>query len=123
MKPKGLLIFKAIVSLFDGIALLAVPVRYMAFIGITLGVEGSIAAQFFGTLLIGIGLICWFSKDGTRATIGGILLSLFITDVIGFILALRIQLAGLMNPLGWIVVVIWGLLALGLGYFRFLKKA
>ena len=123
MKLKGLLIFKAIVSLLNGIALLVVPIRYMALIGVSLGVEGAIAARFFGTLLIGIGLICWFSKDGTRSTIGGVLLSLFVTDVIGFILALRIQLAVLMNSLGWIVVIIWGLLALGLGYFRFLKKA
>ena len=123
MKLKGLLIFKAIVSLLNGIALLVVPSRYLALIGVSLGVEGAIAARFFGTLLIGIGLICWFSKDGTRSTIGGVLLSLFVTDVIGFILALRIQLAVLMNSLGWIVVIIWGLLALGLGYFRFLKKA
>ena len=122
MKLKGFLVFKAIISIADGIALLIVPVAYMGMIGVALGVEGAIAARFFGTMLIGMGLICWFSRGGERSTIGNILLSLFITDVIGFILALRIQLAGLMNSLGWIVVAVWLILALGLGYFRFLKK-
>ena len=122
MKLKGFLMLKAIISLVDGIALLVVPVAYMGLIGVSLGVEGAMAAQFFGTMLIGMGLICWFSRGGTPSAIGDILLSLFIADTIGFILALRIQLAGLMNSLGWIVVAVWLILALGLGYFRFLKK-
>jgi len=122
MKLKGFFIFKAVISLVDGILLLIIPVSYMNFIGVTLGFEGAIGAQFFGTMLIGVGLICWLSKNETPKTAGNILLSLFIADTIGFILALKIQLAGLMNPMGWIVVAIWFLLALGLGYFRFMKK-
>ena len=122
MKLKAFLTFKAIVSLIDGIALLFIPVTYMGWVGVSLGFEGMIGAQFFGAMLIGVGLICWFSRGGAKETVGGVLLSLFVADVIGFILSLRIQLAGQMNSLGWVVVAIWLILALGLGYFRFIKK-
>ena len=103
MKLKGFLTFKAIVSVIDGAALLFIPTTYMGWVGVTIGFEGMIGAQFFGAMLIGVGLICWFSREGTKETIGGVLLALFIADLIGFILSLRIQLAGQMNPLGWAV--------------------
>ena len=80
-------------------------------------------ARFFGALLIGIGLILWLSRNADWNILKVVTLSLFIADTIGFIVALVAQLAGVMNSLGWIIVAIWLLLALGLGYFRFLKPA
>lgn len=118
---KGFLSFKAIVSLLDGIALIVVPMAYMGVFGVSLGDSGVMMAQFFGALLVGVGLICWFSRGGTRKTVGGTLLALFIADVLGFLVALKAQMAGLMNTIGWVVVILWLVMVLGLGYFRFLK--
>ncbi len=80
-------------------------------------------ARFFAGLLIGIGVILWLSRNADWSLLKHITLSLFIADTIGFIIALTGQLAGVMNTMGWIIVAIWLLLALGLGYFRFLKPA
>jgi hypothetical protein len=80
-------------------------------------------ARFFAALLIGIGLILWISRNADWNALKGITLSLCIADTIGFIVALIGQLSGNMNALGWIIVVIWLLLALGLAYFRFLKPS
>ena len=70
----------------------------------------------------GIGVRHWFARNiADRAGLQGIILALYIADTIGFIVALHAQLSGLMNALGWSDVGIWLLLALALGYFRFLK--
>jgi len=72
--------------------------------------------------MVGIGLVCWLNRNMTDPdTRKGITLALCIGDAVGFIVTLLGQLAGLLNPLGWVNVVIWLLLALGLGYFRFVK--
>jgi hypothetical protein len=80
-------------------------------------------ARFFGALLLGIGLILWLCRNADWNVLKSITFSLCIADTIGFIIALAAQLAGVMNSLGWIIVVIWLLLASGLGYFRFLKPS
>ena len=122
MNIKNFFILKAFISIICGLVLLIIPATAAKVVGVILNLEGSLGAQFIGALLLGIGLICWLSKEGTRDTAGHILLSLFIADIIGFILSLRIQLAGWMNSLGWIVVAVWLILAIGLGFFRFKKS-
>jgi len=123
MKLSSFLVVKAIISLAFGIGFVAIPVAVWSIYGVTLDPVGILMTRFFAACLIGIGLICWFSRNADSNTLKGITLSLFIADTIGFIVALSGQLSGNMNTLGWIVVAIWLLLALGLGYFRFLKPS
>ena len=115
------LVVKAILSLAFGIAFAVVPAAAMALFGVTLDPAGVLMARSLGASLIGIGLVCLFDRSADHEALQGITLSLFVGDTIGFIVALQGQLSGMMNALGWIVVAIWLLLALGLGYFRFLK--
>ena len=80
--------------------------------------------QLFGAALIAIGLIAWLSRnsedsDARRA----IILSFFIADGIGFIVALIGQLNEVIGPLGWLTVVIYLLISLGFGYFQFSKSS
>jgi len=123
MKLSNFLIVKAVVSLALGIEFALIPAAAMSFYGVTLDPGGMLVARFFGACLIGIGLICWLDRSAAHDALQGITLALFIGDTIGFIVALLGQLSGLMNALGWVAVVIWLLLALGLGYFRFLKPS
>jgi len=121
MKLSTFLIVKAIVCFLFAIGYILAPVAVGSFYEITLDPDGVLMARFFGSLLIGIGLILWLCKNADWSVLKVITLSLFIADTLGFIIALIGQLAGVMNSLGWIIVAIWLLLALGLGYFRFLK--
>lgn len=121
MKVTTFLVIKAIVSLAFGIALAVVPVALMSLYGVTLDPAGAFMARFIGACLIGIGLICWLGRSVADDARRGITLALFIGDTVGFIVALVGQLSGLMNALGWVIVAIWLLLALGNGYCRFLK--
>ena len=123
MKLSSFLTSKAIISLVFGIGFVAIPAAVWSMYGVTLDPVGILMTRFLAACLIGIGLICWITRNADFNTLKGITLSLFIGDTIGFIVALSGQLGGLMNTLGWIIVAIWFLLALGLGYFRFLKPS
>jgi len=123
MKLSNFLVVKAIISLAFGIGLALVPAVVMEVYGVTLDSAGILMARFCGACLIGIGLICWIDRSADHDALQGITLALFVADTVGFIVALLAQLSGVMNTLGWINVAIWLLLALGLGYFRFLKSS
>lgn len=123
MKLSTFLIVKAIVCFLFAIGYIVIPVTTGSIYDITLDSDGIVMARFFAALLVGIGLILWLCRNADWNVLKGITLSLFIADTIGFIIALVAQLSGVMNSLGWIIVAIWLLLALGLGYFRFLKPA
>jgi len=123
MKLSNFLVVKAVISLAFGIAFALVPAAMMSLYGVTLDLGGAFMARFLGACLIGIGLICWLDRNADPQVLQGITLALCIGDTVGFIVALLGQLSGLTNALGWVNVVIWLLLALGLGYFRFLKPS
>ena len=123
MKLSNFLVVKAVISLVFGIVFALVPAVAMSLYGVTLDAGGIMMTRFLGACLIGIGLICWLDREADPKALQGITLALCIGDTVGFLVALVSQLSGLANALGWVNVVIWLLLALGLGYFRFLKPS
>ena len=66
----------------------------------------------------------WFARDaGESKARRGIVIALFVGDVLGFIVALLGQLSGVLNALGWSTVALYLLFALGYGYFQFVKPS
>jgi hypothetical protein len=123
MNLKIFLTFKAIVSVCFGLISLCIPTIVFPYYGINLDAQGVLFSQWFGAMAIGIGLICWFARTENRSELRqAILLSLFITDTLGFGVALAAQLREVGNMLGWSNVGLWLILALGLGYFRFINR-
>jgi hypothetical protein len=123
MNIKVFLSFKAIISLGFGIISLCIPTIVFPYYAVQLNPAGVVFSQWFGAMGIGVGLICWFARTAERSALRqSILLSLFICDTIGFGVALAAQLQGQSNMLGWSNVALWLILALGLCYFRFIKK-
>jgi hypothetical protein len=124
VKLATFLVIKAIISLAFGISLALAPSPLASLYGWALNPVGTIMARLVGATLIGIGLVCWFARSAAHSELReSILLSFFVADTIGFIVTLLGQLSGVGNTLGWSNVVLWLLLALGLGYFRFLRPA
>ncbi len=124
MKLKTMMVIKAVICLFFGILLLLVPGPLMAIWGVQLGSGGVFMARLYGASLIGNLFLTWFAKNdsGSEAQRASVL-GLFVYDAIGFIVALMAVLAGIMNPLGWVIVGLLLFLALGFGYFQFAKPA
>jgi hypothetical protein len=122
MKLSTFLTIKALVCFFFAVALLFLPAMFLSTMGGTASPDAILFARTVGACFVGIGLICWFAKNAAHSDLRqGILLALFCADTIGFVVSLMGQLSAVTNSLGWIDVVIWLLLAAGLGYFRFLK--
>ncbi len=122
MKISTFLVIKAVVCFIFAIGYLLLPVTVGSMYAINLDPDGILMSRFFAALLVGIGLILWLLKDAEWNLLKVITLSLFVADTLGFVIALVAQLSGVMNGLGWIIVIIWLLLAAGLGYLRFVKQ-
>jgi hypothetical protein len=118
MKLKTLLIIKAIVCLCLGIPILLVPNFIYSIFGATLAAGGAFAAREYGASMMGNLMLTWFARDSQESEARwAIVLALFVYDAIGFIVALIAILSGAVNSLGWLIVVLYLLLALGFGYF------
>ena len=79
--------------------------------------------SYFGAMLAGVGVICFFASSATASVLRKrVMMGLAIGDAIGFVICLIAQLSGKFTGLGWILVVVWALLALAFAYFGFLEK-
>jgi len=124
IKLKTMMVIKAVICLFFGILLLLVPGPLMAFWGVQLGPGGIFMSRLYGASLIGNLLLTWFEKnDSGSVALRASVLGLFAYDAIGFVVAFMALIAGVMNPLGWVIVGLLLFLALGFGYFQFVKPA
>ncbi len=124
MKLSILFIINTIVAGVFGLAFVLAAPTFMSLYGITLSPGGVIVARLFGAALLGYAVLTWFARNARESEARqAIVLALFIGDVIGFIMGLLGQLSGAVNTLGWSTVVIYLLLALGFGYFQFLKPS
>ena len=125
MKLSIFLIIAGVLGLAFGAPFVLAPVQLLSFYGVTLEGAGSIVvARLFGAALINLGLITLLVRNVTAAeTQQAITLGGFVGDGIGFVVALLGQLAGVTNALGWSTVIIYLFLAVGFGYFRFMKPS
>ena len=124
MKLSNLMVIKAIICLALGIGMVLIPRPLLSFYDVTLGPGGILMTRLFGAALILLGLLLWFARNAAESeALRAIVLAVFIGDAIGFIVALLGQLGGVANALGWINVALYLLLALGFGYFQFMKPS
>ena len=124
MKLRALMVVNAIVSGLFGIAFVIIPGQSLSQYGFTAGPALELMFQLLGAAFIGFGVLTWAARNATDSEARrAILLALFVGDFVGFVICLIAQLGGFVNSLGWSSVAIYLLLALGWGYFRFLKPA
>jgi len=121
---KTLLVIKALVCLLFGILLLAVPGSLLNILGNTLGPAGTFMAREYAAAMFGTLMLTWFARnvvasDARRA----ILLHLLVYDAIGFVVTLLVTLSGVLNPLGWGIVIVYLFFTLGSGYLLMTRSA
>ena len=121
MKLSRLFIVNAMVNAVYGLAFAAIPVPLLELYGVSLNPGSALVARLFGGAIIAIGLILWRLRSSPREVAQLVVLPLFIADALGFVTYVMAMLAGSVNVLGWGVVFISGVLAIGYGYFAFVK--
>jgi hypothetical protein len=124
MNFRKLMIVSAALSIGFGVSFALIPRPLASLYGLALTPAGSFVARLLGVEFIGYGLLAWFVRNVADSEIRqAVLLAFFITDAMGFLVALLGQLSGLMNGLGWSIVGIYLLLAVGFGYLRFERSS
>ena len=124
MKLSTLFTINAIVAILFGLTFVLIPETAMSFYGITLSPGGVIVARLFGASLVGYAVLTWSARNaGESESRQAIVLTMVVSETIGFIVALLGQFSGAVNALGWSTVAIYLLLALGFGYFQFMKPS
>ena len=122
MRLSTLLVVAAAVAAVFGVGFVVASGPLLSTYGITLDKAGTLIAQLFGALLIGLAVLNWYARNLTdpearRAVVFGNLAG----DAVGFVVILIGQLAGIANALGWVNVAIYLLLALGFAYVQFMQ--
>jgi len=122
MKLGTLLVVAAVIGAVYGIALVVATGPLLSIYGITLDRAGTLVGQLFGAALIALAVVNWFARNVTdpearQAVVFGNLAG----DVIGFVVILLGQLAGIANAVGWSSVAIYLLLGLGFAYVQFMQ--
>jgi hypothetical protein len=124
MTFRTLLIIKAIVCLFFGSLLLFLPVWLLSILGASLEPAGTFTAREYGAAMFGTLMLTWFARNAAESDARrAILLDLFVYDAIGFVVTLLAVFSGVLNLLGWGVVVVYLFFTLGSGYLLVQKSA
>ena len=124
MKLGNLFVVNAVIAGLFGLAFVFAPAQLLAQYGLVVDAVFALVAQLFGAALVGYAILTWLvRKAGDSEARRAIVLALFISDGVAFVLALMAQLKGLVNSLGWSTVAIYLLLALGFAYFHFAKPS
>jgi len=122
VKLSNLLVIAAAIAAVFGVAFVVASGPLLAIYGITLDKAGTLVAQLFGALLISLAVLNWFARNVTDpAARRAVVLGNLSGDVVGFVVILLGQLAGIPNALGWSNVAIYLLLALGFAYVQFME--
>ncbi len=115
---------KAVVVVLFGIGFVVIPQRVLSWYAVSLDPGGAFMTRLYGAAFLLLGVLLWSARKAPQSDVRrAIVLAVLIGDAIGFVVALSGQLSGLMNALGWTVVGLYLLLALGFAYYYFAKPA
>jgi hypothetical protein len=118
MKLYTLMSVTALVALIFGLGFILAPAATIGLYGNTLDEVGLFVARYLGAALLGYAFLAWFlRKDPSKPVQAGF----FVAMVLGFVVSVWDAIAGTHNGMVWVNVAIYLLLALGFGYFSFMK--
>jgi hypothetical protein len=123
MKRNTFILIAAIIAGLFGLGFLLIPDAVMDLYGTPLDTIARFLCRYFGSALLGVAVIFWTTRNAKSLDdfIQGGLLGGLILTVTGLIVAVWDGIVGVANNFIWINTVIYGLLAIGFGYYYFKK--
>ena len=123
MSYKLMFILNAIVALVLGVVFLLMPESMLGYFDAEAYVATILMGRFFGSAMIALGLLLWFTKDVSDMSMQKwMAISMFASALLGLIVSiLGITSANVMRANGWLAIVIYLLFALGYGFLLYLK--
>jgi hypothetical protein len=118
MTSRTLLTITAVVAILYGLAFLLIPDTINALYGVPSAPHIALYTRFFGSALLGLGVITWFAKDfRSWDAIRGVFIGIAVTTAIGGLIALFAVMTGLSNAMTWTSVLVYALLFAGAVYW------
>lgn len=120
MKLSTYMTIAAIIAFIFGVGFILVPAQVMSIYGVTLQADNQFVARYLGAAYIGVAFLAWLSRNAAPSEArNGILSGIFVLTVLGLAVGIYDALAGAGNSLVWLNVVLFLLLAIGAGSYRF----
>lgn len=124
MSYKMMFTLNAIVALVFGAVFLLMPETILNYFEAEAYVATILMGRFFGSAMISLGLLLWFTKDMPDEAVQKWMgISMFASAVLGLIVTI-LDIASeknIMRANGWIAIVVYLLFALGYGFLLYLK--
>jgi len=115
---KTLFLAYMIVEAIFGLGFLFAPGLLMGPMGVTLDVTSTTFARLLGTLILSIPVLLFFARKSSGTEFKrGVVYSIFIYLLLSTILLLITQLKGLMNNMGWGIVILHLSFMIWFGYY------
>jgi hypothetical protein len=113
----------AVIWLAYGVGFAVAPAAIWSLYGLTLDAAGILLSRFLAACSLGLALICWLERRADSDVLRGINTALCVTSLTALIATLASLLSGVLGPLGWANVLVLLQMALGHGYFGFLRSS
>jgi hypothetical protein len=112
-----------IIEAIFGIGFIFVPALLLGPMGVTLDETSTIFARLFGSAIISIPVLLFFARKSDKAEFKkGVLYCIFVYLLASTIILLITQLNGLMNTMGWSIVLLHLAFTIWVGYFLITKN-
>ena len=114
MSYRIMFLINAFIAVMLGLAFLVMPSRVLGQFGVDEYAATKLLSQFFGTAMLGLGLLLWFAKDVTETNLQkGMGIALLVAAAAGLIITVTGTTAGVLRANWWIAMVLYALLGVG----------
>ena len=118
MTIKVFLSIIAVLGLVHGIAFIIVPEQIAASYGLVASASAVLTARLFGGALLAWCAILWSARNWRdESAVRSVLMATCFADAVSLVVVIAGTLAGTMNAMGWVAVLIYLFAAGGCGYF------
>jgi hypothetical protein len=112
----------ALIAVLLGSGFLILPGRILDQFGVDEYAATKLISQFFGTALLGLGLLLWFTKDVREANLQkGMGIALLAGAAAGLVITVMGTTSGILRANWWIAMVVYTVLGLAYAYLVFQK--
>jgi hypothetical protein len=106
-----------------GIAFIVAPSEVAAIYGLEQSLAVAFVSRLFGGALVAWGAILWLAKTfREEAAVRAVLISTCVAEAISLVFVVQSTLAGTLNAMGWVAVLIYLFGAAGCAYFLMGQK-
>jgi hypothetical protein len=110
-------------GLIHGVAFIIAPYEVASLYGLEQSLAVAFVSRLFGGALVAWGAILWLAKTfRDEAAVRAVLIATCIAEAISLVFVVQATLAGTLNSMGWVAVLIYLFGAAGCAYFLMGKQ-